>query len=308
MPILNGPELEQWFKDFARKTGILVERPFEMESTIRLFNEKLNQKLNRARVFIHKDFDNGEDWIDRTIHRRSIPNLNSEVKTEFINRLADLVIGTDAVVQVKNTKGTNVKIAVDVTSNDEQADSKLKKVRGYSVSNQVSKANKNIPVVREELGISKHLILVLNNSTDQLPNAEKLLDVIYSLAESKSATRLADLKHLDERDRFNWRESEAADPSKMWQKYSRGINSKATNVIALEASKRALRDNHSPQAVLKMLTQDPQYRQFLRRDRGDCKAAETYANAILNSANIELSSQHEQPTSNKSKEIDGPQL
>lgn len=303
---LNGAELEEWFKDVARKAGILNETPFELEKTVRLFDEKLNHRLSWARTSIHKYFPDGEDWIDRTLHRRAIPNISAQLKHEFANRLADLVIGIDLVLQVKNTGGNTVQIAVDVTSNDREVDNKLRKVRGFSLPSSASKANKNIPLVREELGIDKHLVVLLERTPGRLPSTEKLLDVIYAFAESTSLTRKVDLTNLDTKDRTNWRQVEAADPARMWQKYTQGINSKASSVVALEAAKRAFKDNHSLEAILNMLTEDPQYRQFLRRDSGDRKAADTYAQSICTGAETAVASESSEQS--QAPRVQGPQL
>ena len=74
----------------------------------------------------------------------------------------------------------------------------------------------------------------------------------------------------------------------MWKKYTQAFNAKSTAVLGLEVAKHALRENHTPKAVLNMLTQDPQYREYLRRDGGDQTRADQHAQGILAKAQAEL--------------------
>lgn len=286
--ILNGFELEEWVKAFARKTGILDEKPFIATQTIILFSNKLNQKLNWARPEINKTFIDSEKWLEQAINNQTITGVSEQVKNDFINKLADLVMATDLVVQLKNSDGKNIKIAVDVTSNDKELEDKLRKIKGYPTKNMVSKANKNIPEVRLELGIDKHLILLLNRTKTLLPSHETLLNTIYAFAESPSVTRAVDLSTLDPKDRYNWRVEYEADPERMWKKYTQAFNAKSTAVLGLEVAKHALRENHTPKAILNMLTQDPQYREFFRRDGGDRTRADLHAQGTLAKAQAEI--------------------
>jgi hypothetical protein len=285
---LNGFELEEWVKVFAKKSGILDEKPFIAEQTIVLFSNKLNQRLNWARPEINKHFIDGDKWLDQAINNQDITGVSEQVKNDFINKLADLVMATDLVVQLKNSAGKKVKIAVDVTSNKKELEDKLKKVKGYPTNNMVSKANKNIPEVRSELGIDKHLILLLNRTKTLLPSREALLNSIYAFAESPSVTRATDLTNLEPKDRYNWRVEYEADPQRMWKKYTQAFNTKLSALLGLEAAKHALRESHTPKAVLNMLTQEPQYREYLRRDGGDRTRADTHAQGMLAKAQAEL--------------------
>jgi virulence-associated protein VapD len=285
---LNGFELEEWVKAFAKKSGILNEKPFIAEQTIVLFSNKLNQRLSWARTEIDKAFIDSDKWLDQAINNQPIKGVSEQVKNDFINKLADLVMATDLVVQLKNSAGKNVKIAVDVTSNKKELEDKLRKVKGYPTKNMVSKANKNIPEVRSELGIDKHLILLLNRTKTLLPSHATLLNAIYTFAESPTITRAVDLSNLELKDRYNWRVEYEADPERMWEKYTQSFNTKSTAVLGLEVAKQTLRENHTPKAVLNMLTQDPQYREYLRRDGGDRTRADRYAQGILAKAQAEL--------------------
>ena len=309
---LSGPDVEKWFKDFARETGILKEDHFEMEKTIRLFNEQLNQRFTRARKFITNDFVFGDEWIDKVLTSKPLPNITQQVKNEFANRLADLTIGTDTIIQVKNNGGDNKVIAVDVTTNDATVQEKVRKIRGQFEPGAVSNKNANIPNVRTALGVDKHFVALFERTRGKLPSQEKMLDVIYSFAEAESKTRFLDLTNLDPKDRYNWRQEYEADPARMWQKYSQGIQSKASAIVAVEAVKRAYREKHSPEAILRMLTHDPQYRQFVRRDNGDNKAAEFSARAIYQRAVILLAEEEQQQMPQRGQDVsrgmEGPRL
>lgn len=286
--ILNGIEVEEWFKDFAQKSGILNDAPFRMEDIIRLFDDQLNYRLNRARVFIAKEYVDANEWINRVIEKKPLPFINERVKIEFSKRLADLTIGTDTVLQLKNNQGENVIIAVDVTTNDSEVQDKLSKIRGHSSNHTKNNKNENIPFVRNVLGIDKHIVLLLDRTKNKLPSYEKLLDEIYSFAEVQSKTRLIDLTKLEPKERYNWRVEYEADPERMWKRYTQSFNTKPTAVLGLEVAKHALRENHSPKAVLNMLTQDPQYREYLRRDGGDRTRADIHAQGLLGKAQAEL--------------------
>jgi hypothetical protein len=285
---LNGFEIEEWVKAFAKKSGILNETPFIAEQTILLYSNKLNQRLNWARPEINKLFIEGDKWLNQAINNQDITGISEKVKNDFINKLADLVMATDLVVELKDSAGKTVKIAIDVTSNEKELEDKLRKIKGYPTRNMVSKANKNIPEVRTELGIDKHLILLLNRTKTLLPSHANLLNTIYTFAESPSVTRAVDLSTLEPKDRYNWRVEYEADPERMWKKYTQAFNAKSSAVLGLEVAKHALRENHTPQAVLNMLTQDPQYREFLRRDGGDRTRADLHAQGTLAKAQAEI--------------------
>jgi hypothetical protein len=271
-----------------KKSGILDETPFITEQTIVLYSDKLNQRLNWARPEINKLFIDGDKWLNQAINNQDITGVSEKVKNDFINKLADLVMATDLVVQLKNSAGKIVKIAVDVTSNEKELEDKLRKIKGYPTKNMVSKANKNIPEARTQLGIDKHLILLLNRTKTLLPSYKTMLNAIYSFAESPSVTRAVNLSTLEPKARYNWRLEYEADPERMWKKYTQSFNTKASAVLGLEVAKHALRENHSPKAVLNMLTQDPQYREYLRRDDGDRTRADLHAQGTLAKAQAEL--------------------
>jgi hypothetical protein len=285
---LNGFELEDWVKDFAKKAGILNERAFKAEQTIVLFHQSLNQRFTWAKFEIDTQFVDSEKWIEQALNKQPLTGISNQVKNDFVNRLADLVIATDLVVQVKNSSGQTLQIAVDVTSDKKELDNKLRKIKGYPTKDMVSKANKNIPEVRATLEIDKHLILLLDRTKNLLPSPETLLNAIYSFAESPSITRATDLTNLEPKDRYNWRVEYEADPERMWKKYSQSFNTKPSALLGLEAAKHALRENHTPKAVLNMLTQEPQYREYLRRDGGDRARADTYAQRLLTKAQSDL--------------------
>ncbi len=285
---LNGFELEEWVKDFAKKVGILNEKPFKAEQTITLFNQRLNQRLNWIRPRLSQYFIDGDKWIEQVLNQQPLTGVSSQVKNDFVNTLADLVMATDLVVKLNNSSSQTIQIAVDVTSDKKEIENKLRKIKGFPTKDMVSKANKNIPEVRATLGIDKHLILLLDRTKTLLPSHETLLNAIYAFAESPTVTKAVDLTNLEPKDRYNWRVEYEADPERMWKKYTQSFNSKPTALIGLETAKHALRENHTPKAVLNMLTYDPQYRAYLRRDGGDRTSADIHAQGILERAQAEL--------------------
>ncbi|NJM67648.1 MAG: hypothetical protein HC851_19235 [Acaryochloris sp. RU_4_1] len=290
---LSGQEVEEWFRDFAQKAGIADKRTHSLEEVVRLLDDKLQWRLSQARLNAFQPFPDGSEWIDRITQGRSLPFIPADTRQEFVQFLLDRVVAIDVALKVKNSNGIEVAIAVDVTTNATKEADKLRKIRGHPGNEEGRNANnnRNIPDVRTDLGYDKHVVLILNDDPENLPSYEKLIDSIYAFAESKSRTRVIDLKELQPNERFNWRQEYEADPERMWQQYSAGLNLRGSVATTEEVIRRAIQAGHNEQAILTMLTRDPQYRQIVRTDKGDSLRANNYAATIYHRAKPKVMTQ-----------------
>ncbi len=94
---------------------------------------------------------------------------------------------------VKNNHGQECVIAIDVTCDPTKEKSKLSTIQGKREDEDPSKfnRNKNLPSVRKELGIDKHIVLVLNHK--HLPNPEVIVNELYATANLPAQTRVVNL-------------------------------------------------------------------------------------------------------------------
>jgi hypothetical protein len=276
---LSGKEAETWFREFASKTAILVQPNYKLESLVRLLDEQLQLRLNLAMLDVHPEIPNAPDYLENIRAKRSI-EINPKERKEFSKYLLDRVVAADEIVEVKNNRGQNTKIAVDVTTNYSEEEEKLNKVRGLPERPEYkgSNANKNIPFVRKQLGIDKHLILVLNNEIDKLPSYEKLLGDIYAFANERSNTKSLNLVDVPEQERFVQTRTPQLEPQKLWNKFSIDLPEQIGPENSTKVCIRAIRAGVDKATVLKMLEHDPQCKKL------STEATGTYARAIYSRA------------------------
>lgn len=282
---LTGEELENFFKDFAKQAGILESKVSTLEDVVRLFEAKLPYKFAKAELFVKDDYPNVRDWFDKITNRRALPPIREDIKEKLTNRLLDLVIATDAVVKVKGNDGIERKIAVDVTANFTKEQEKVDKIRGSSgpIAKPVNH-NQNLPQVRRALGIDKHIILVMNNMTDNLPSFEKLLAEIYAVANVQSKTRVLDLRQLSDNQKLDWQRDVEENPQRLWRQYSQGLTSKIPLERSIEVANRAINRGFTRDVILKMLTLDPEYKRLVTQNKGDRINADKYAGLVYTRA------------------------
>lgn len=282
---LSGEELENFFKDFAQQTGILDSKVSKLEDVVRLFEEKLPYKFAKAERFVREDYPNASEWFHKILDQKALPSIREDIKEKLTNRLLDLVIATDAVVKVRANDGIERRIAVDVTANFNREQEKVDKIRGISgtLTKQVNH-NQNLPEVREALGIEKHIILIMNNMTDQLPSFEKLLVEIYSFANIQSKTRVLDLREISNEQKLNWKKDIESDPQKLWLQNSQGLTSKIPLERSIEVANRAIHRGYTKDVILKMLVIDPEYKRLINKNQGDRLNADKYASLVYTKA------------------------
>lgn len=282
---LTGEELENFFKDFAIRAGILDTNISKLEDVVRLFESKLPYKFAKAERFVREDYPNASEWFHKILDQKALPPIREDIKEKLTNRLLDLVIATDAVVKVRGNDGIERKIAIDVTANSTKEQEKVDKIRGISgpLKKQVNH-NQNLPEVREALGIEKHIILIMNNMTDKLPSFEKLLAEIYTFANVQSKTRVLDLREISNEQKLNWKRDVEEDPQRLWLQHSQGLTSKIPLERSIEVANRAIHRGFTKDVILLMLVLDPEYKRLVNQNQGDRINADKYASLVYTKA------------------------
>lgn len=142
----NGGIAEYWFRENARKLGLLdVEPP--LSEVKRVLNRHLKAKVRTAIRYMSDETD-PQQWLD-------------------------LVLKTDCLLLVENIEGQVLRVAVDVTIDQEKAEEKLEEVRLPSFR-----------AARRELQIARHWIVVVKALEIASPN--NLVDIIYDHIDRES--------------------------------------------------------------------------------------------------------------------------
>ena len=183
---ISGSQAEDWFIKFAAQNNLKDSERFNLESLIKLLDRELPKRLENGIV---KDesgkFPDGPVWVQRVLQGQSL-NLSDEVKQKYAKHLLDQSTSTDAVIQMPGLNGVE-RIAIDITINPLKEASKLVKIQGQPESYEApgENRNKNIAKVREKLGITKHLVLILKGDRTQLPSYQHLKDQLRNFAQSQ---------------------------------------------------------------------------------------------------------------------------
>ena len=225
--------------------------------------------------------------IDEILSGKTPVNFTENNQAELSAYLMDRVVATDAIVKARDNSGVLKTIAVDVTVNPKEEEEKLGRIQGRREPDDAIGYNRNtnLPSVRKELGIDKHLVLTLNSDRQKLPSYEKLLSEIFAFANGRSNTKAINLLEVPENQRFKWDEITRVDPKKMWDNYSKGIQGKDKIEISNQASLRAIRAGYDRLAIIQMLKHDPQY-QHLAKYKPE--VADNYPKTIYASARKRL--------------------
>lgn len=189
-----GREVENWVKNALQKTRLSSSTSLSLEQVIVILNEKLQSRLTSGRLYLNQDFPYANEWIDSVLSHKALPtNISIKAKAELREKLLDAVLATDVMVALRDNNGKSHLISIDVTCDIKQEKAKLNVIQGKRKDNALDKynPNQNIPQVRKELGIDKHLVLLLNSSN--LPDYEVLLDELYAFAEQPNKTGVINL-------------------------------------------------------------------------------------------------------------------
>lgn len=185
--ITKGAKAEKWAKAFAQQYRILNTTPFSLEKVVTLLENQLQYKLVLAKPYVRKEFALANEWIDSIVAGRKVLGTVEE-KTKLASKLLDLCVATDVLLRLKDNKGNEQLIAVDVASNPNSEQSKLDTIRSKRDPKDTPgfNRNQNIGQVRQSLGITKHLILVIN--PDSPPACEPLINAVYAFANQAAKT------------------------------------------------------------------------------------------------------------------------
>lgn len=135
----DGGIAEYWFRENARKLGLLdIEPP--LSEVKRVLNRYLKAKVRTAIQYMSDETD-PQQWLD-------------------------LVLKTDCLLSVENIEGQVLRVAVDVTIDEEKASEKLEEVSLPSFRS-----------ARQELQIERHWIVVVKAL--EIAAANNLVDIIY---------------------------------------------------------------------------------------------------------------------------------
>jgi hypothetical protein len=263
---LTGPQAEEWFRKFAERAYLLSKLEHSTTSLVRLLAKDLPHRLTNARMFIYGNIPLGDEWIDEILSGKTPVNFTEKDQEELSAYLLDRVVATDALVKARDNGGIIKTIAVDVTVNPKEEEEKLGRIQGNPEPDDAIGYNRNtnLPSVRKELGIDKHLVLVLSSDRQKLPSYEKLLSEIYAFANGRSNTKSINLLEVPENQRYKWNEVVPLEPKKMWDKYSKGIQGKDKIENAKQVSLRAIRAGYDQPAIIEMLKHDPQYHHLVK--------------------------------------------
>lgn len=279
----TGANAEDWFRNFAKEVGILSKLECPVEFFVRLLERELPKRLENGRAYIYVDLPQGDEWISTILSGRIPSEFSEQDRQNLSEYLLDKVLGTDTLVEIRDNTNTLRKVAVDVTVDPKEEEEKLAKIQGRpeKKDRQNSDRNVNIPPARKILGIDKHLILVLNRDKKRLPSYSYLLNQLQEFVNNPANTKALNLLEVPEQERFNWSQPTILDSRQIWDKFIQGVPPQAKHLMSAEAAARAIQAGYDRSEVCGMLSHDPQYRQFMRRDEN---RAEEYAQRIYDLA------------------------
>jgi hypothetical protein len=264
-PKSRGIQAEEWVKDFAQQFYILNTTPFSLEKVVSALDSLLQFKLICARPYLAKECSNTNNSIDTILSGKKV-SQNIIEKGILAGKLLDKCVATDLVLCLKDNRSTEHLIAVDVTSNPNLEQAKLDIIRGKKDPKDTPgfNRNQNIGQVRAKLGISKHLILVVN--PDNPPNHEQLLNKIYGFVNQPTKTGSIN----------EWKQTpkqkvvSPQTPQELWSKYYQEVDARSPLQRQIEIVKRALHDGHQ-EKLSAIISCDP-FVQKMQQEQGIEKA------------------------------------
>lgn len=305
-----GKATENWFREFAKTYGVLSDVEFPLERVVKLLDEKLPFKLSHARPHLSSKFPFANEWIDDILSQTGRVGGTPQEKAGLATLLLDTAMATDAIVVLRDNQTKQQVIAVDVTCNPTLEERKLNIIRGQRDERDFPgfNQNQNLPVARKDLGIHKHLILVLNPK--QPPQPEQLLNALYALANSPSKTASINLwSALTEVSQTHQaKTNQIQTPQVLWRNYSQEASTDSHIQRQIAITHKALRDGHGKQQLAAILACDPFVRK-IQRDQG-LQKARNHIQLVIRSVTIKASqTQDSQRSAQRDAERNqGPQL
>jgi hypothetical protein len=223
-------------------------------------------------LYGEQPFSASSEWL-RDIRANRLPDdlRDPELASRWAAFLADRVLGIDSIVTINNNKGKAVVIGVDITINTkpEMLEDKLAKIRGLKTNpNSQSNDNRNIPKVRQALGIDKHIVLVLPGDTERFPSFDVMLDRLHAAANEPAQTKLINLAELPPEQTLDWKQHfEQVQPLNLWKFYSNKFTEKegrpATGSIRdlQKVASLAVSDGVRKEKIVLALQQSPWYKE-----------------------------------------------
>lgn len=257
---LSGTELEKWFSKFARQQGIAASVP-PASKVLAICNKYINVRFKAAREFVNGKIAGGWGLTSSLLEK---PNqaLSPELDEKLSRFYLDRAVATDEIVVIRDDRGSPQRISVDVTAEPEKQKEKINRVMGYPEKKNDGlgqNRNLNLPQAREELGSTKHLILVLNNEIDKLPSHEVMLDQLQAFANDLEPTKLVVLRELPESQLFHSRPRYWQNPQRLFENYSAKATDPRGAMQLLQIARQAYKDGHPQERVVEVLKQHPMF-------------------------------------------------
>lgn len=305
----SGFVAEEWVKEFAKSHGILSNIELPLERVVKQLDEKLQFKLSKARPHLAAKFAFANEWIDSILHRTGQATGRAEEKAGLAALLLDYAMATDTILALRDNHGKQQVIAVDVTSNPQEEQYKLNTIRGQRDPRDLPgfNQNANIAAMRKELGIDKHLVLVINSKNP--PEPALLLQKLYAFANQSAKTASINLFSPLEISQGKQQENLPAQntPQELWHKYDREVKANSPLQRQIEIATKALSDGHAAK-LPDILACDPFVRQ-MQREQGTQKAR-YHISLVINAVTrkLEAFERNQQSPQQEQKRNKGPKL
>lgn len=284
----RGSAAEQWVRTFAAKHHILCTEPPPLEAIIKLADTYLQHRFISARKYLEVEISYANEWIEHILQGKHLPKpAPSEVaahqasRKQLAAKILDYGLATDLILVAKTNSGKECKIAVDITANPEKETTKLITIQGRKENETGAEFNRNqnLPAVRRQLGIDKHLVLVINDRNP--PAYDRLLDKLYCFVNQPRATGSINLHEP---------ELELSQPTSsvqlLWQLYSQQI-SKSNSLEGVKAVAQKALESRAPIEIVPNILKCSPFVQALS-SRLDVKQTQTLVDKITQEATIDL--------------------
>ncbi len=152
-------------------------RNYQLVNYARASRDGIQRRLMFARLYLDHSLPYGNEWVNVILNNKQLPvRASVQAKNDLVEKLLDQALATYLVVAVNNNQGQKCLIAIDVTCDPTKEKSELNTIQGKREDGDPSKFNRsqNLPSVRKQLGINKHIVLVLNHK--QLPEEEVIVN------------------------------------------------------------------------------------------------------------------------------------
>lgn len=308
----SGFAAEKWVKEFAKTHGILSNLELPLEKVVKLLDEKLQFKLSHARPHLAAKFPFANEWIDSILHRTGRATGKAEEKAGLAALLLDYAMATDVILALRDNNGKQQIMAVDVTNNPREEQHKLNAIRGQRDSRDLPgfNQNANMAASRKELGIDKHLVLVINSKNP--PRPAILLQELYAFANQSAKTAslnlfspVAEISQAKQQEDLLVQKT----PQELWRKYNQEVTTaKSPFQRQIGIAKKALEDGHEAK-LPDILACDPFVKQ-VQREQGT-KEARYQISLVIRAvkSQVEAPQQNQQQSSQQEhKRNKGPKL